>query len=321
MSKRQEKIAAMAAARPIGCTLKADLLKHGFALDRDVAGPAHKLLNNFRFAAQQVSRIPAILDPVDRVKPDEPLDDWTFALPPFELQWIETVFDELRFGCVVGSSKPEPGQPRSVMMFGFSQHKDNIIRRPKAVAWIRLEVDDAGTAVKKIPAQMFIEKDGQKEARSALLYAYAIVKTIQIMTATSSVGLHEIVHKDANDVRLPRRQRQQAFSERYHVLVVKNPRTGKVVYDDAPDGRKGIMPKHVARGHWARYGPEFNAGLLFGKYSGRVWVPDADKGDEKNGVIKKDYAIVATESFAAATSPSNVDHQSPHMGQEEHAHV
>lgn len=53
------------------------------------------------------------------------------------------------------------------------------------------------------------------------------------------------------------------------------------------------MPRHVCRGHFAEYGPEFSKGLLFGKYAGRFFIPPHLKGDKKNGIVEKDYAIPA----------------------------
>jgi hypothetical protein len=80
-----------------------------------------------------------------------------------------------------------------------------------------------------------------------------------------------------------------ADSYRYHTLVVRPPGAHK----DSPAQEIGIMPRHVCRGHFAEYGPEFNKGLLFGRYSGRFYIPPHLKGDKKNGVVEKDYAIPA----------------------------
>jgi hypothetical protein len=74
---------------------------------------------------------------------------------------------------------------------------------------------------------------------------------------------------------------------RYHVLTVR-PAGSK---PGTPGQDIGIMPRHVCRGHFAEYGPEFNKGLLFGKYAGRFYVPPHLKGDKKNGVVEKDYQI------------------------------
>ena len=55
------------------------------------------------------------------------------------------------------------------------------------------------------------------------------------------------------------------------------------------------MPRHVCRGHFAEYGPQFGKGLLFGRYAGRFFIPPHLRGDEKNGIVEKDYAVAAPE--------------------------
>lgn len=79
-------------------------------------------------------------------------------------------------------------------------------------------------------------------------------------------------------------------SYRYHTLVVRPPGAKS----DSPGQDIGIMPRHVCRGHFAEYGPEFGKGLLFGKYAGRFFIPPHLKGDKKNGVVEKDYMVAAS---------------------------
>lgn len=76
---------------------------------------------------------------------------------------------------------------------------------------------------------------------------------------------------------------------RYHTLIVR-PAGSK---PGTPGQEIGMMPRHVCRGHFSEYGPEFGKGLLFGKYSGRFFIPPCIKGDKKNGIVEKDYAIPA----------------------------
>lgn len=78
-------------------------------------------------------------------------------------------------------------------------------------------------------------------------------------------------------------------SYRYHTLVVR-PAGSK---PGTPGQDIGIMPRHVCRGHFAEYGPEFNKGLLFGKYAGRFYVPPHMKGKNENGTVEKDYMVSA----------------------------
>lgn len=81
-------------------------------------------------------------------------------------------------------------------------------------------------------------------------------------------------------------------SYRYHTLVVR-PAGSK---PGTPGQDIGIMPRHICRGHFSEYGPEFNKGLLFGKYAGRFYIPPHMKGDKKNGIVEKDYVIQKVET-------------------------
>ncbi len=62
---------------------------------------------------------------------------------------------------------------------------------------------------------------------------------------------------------------------------------------------KGISPDspfRIVRGHFSTYGMPHPSdgkmrGKLFGKYSGRFWVPKHDVGTPKAGVIEKDYEV------------------------------
>jgi len=76
---------------------------------------------------------------------------------------------------------------------------------------------------------------------------------------------------------------------RYHILVVRPP--GARADDHSQEQEIGIMPRHVCRGHFAEYGPEFGKGLLFGRYAGRFFIPPHLKGRKENGVVEKDYEI------------------------------
>ena len=51
------------------------------------------------------------------------------------------------------------------------------------------------------------------------------------------------------------------------------------------------MPRHVCRGHFAEYGPQFGKGLLFGKHAGRFFVPPHLKGKKEYGVVEKDDSL------------------------------
>lgn len=86
-----------------------------------------------------------------------------------------------------------------------------------------------------------------------------------------------------------RRFGASAYGYRYHVLVVR-PATAKL---GSPGIDIGSMPRHMCRGHFAEYGPEFGKGLLFGRLAGRFYIPPHLKGRTENGEVAKDYAVAS----------------------------
>ena len=74
---------------------------------------------------------------------------------------------------------------------------------------------------------------------------------------------------------------------RYHTLTVRPPGAST----DHPGEEVGSMPWHKRRGNYARDGPKYGKGLLFGQHEGKFYRPATAVGDKKNGVVEKDYAV------------------------------
>lgn len=60
------------------------------------------------------------------------------------------------------------------------------------------------------------------------------------------------------------------------------------------------VPLSTVNGHFAKYGPEFGRGLLFGKYAGRFWIPQHARGSRDHGVNVNDYNLEAQPASDAA---------------------
>lgn len=101
---------------------------------------------------------------------------------------------------------------------------------------------------------------------------------------------------------LPNRQRRRNAEQRgivlpaLHRIVVKVPGT-KQPYTIAGPRRPGepVMPAHMVRGHFAEYGTDRP---LFGKYTGRFWIPAHVRGKRQadQDVKPKPYVIVPSEA-------------------------
>ena len=50
-------------------------------------------------------------------------------------------------------------------------------------------------------------------------------------------------------------------------------------------------PASPVRGHFAHYGPEWNRGLLFGKYSGRFYIPQHVRGNVEQGTREQRFVL------------------------------
>jgi len=87
--------------------------------------------------------------------------------------------------------------------------------------------------------------------------------------------------------RAAKRTMRDASYFRYHTLVVKPPGAKST----SPGVEIDVMPFHKCRGHFAEYGPEFNKGLLFGKYAGRFYMSPCVKGKKEHGRVEKDYEL------------------------------
>lgn len=60
------------------------------------------------------------------------------------------------------------------------------------------------------------------------------------------------------------------------------------------------VPLSTVNGHFAKYGPEWGRGLLFGKYAGRFWIPQHARGSREHGVNVNDYNLEAQTASDAA---------------------
>ncbi len=57
-------------------------------------------------------------------------------------------------------------------------------------------------------------------------------------------------------------------------------------------GQGGGIALSSVRGHFATYGPEYGKGLLFGKLSGRFWVPQHARGERDKGETEQSFRLI-----------------------------
>lgn len=94
---------------------------------------------------------------------------------------------------------------------------------------------------------------------------------------------------------LPSRQQRRSAERRgepwrsHYVLEINPNRSQKVYPEQAGIGSPPAKRLHICRGHFATYSEDRP---LFGKYSGRFWVPAHVRGNADVGEIDKDYRIL-----------------------------
>lgn len=225
---------------------------------------------------------------------------------PFPLFWIEGLTDQgLVFGGLLvtreadgiplplGSDRPPDASHATVIhaLFdtpsrrGPSYLGGNIIWMDKNTQPVIRNNDIVMTT--GIP-RMIANKEVALRASQMLQRITASVLDTLMVLSCKNVALSPRRQTDTAAVReATRRNGGHPAGYRYHVLVVRPPGARS----DAPPQDIGNMPRHICRGHFSEYGPEFGKGLLFGKYAGRFYVPPHIKGDAKNGIVEKDYAV------------------------------
>lgn len=208
---------------------------------------------------------------------------------PFPRFWLEgNLFDDgTRWGAYVMTKKQDDHTDVECACV-LCRPTDS---RPIFIGGYRFALD-AGGNVTKGSRQLILDKerveiDGRDAAEEVTGGIGAFVMdTLQIL-GCRNVSLSPR-NNDPKDTRIAaKRHGGNPDYYKYHVLVVRPPGARS----DAPSQEIGTMPRHVCRGHFAEYGPEFNKGLLFGKYAGRFFIPPHLKGDKGNGTVEKDYEI------------------------------
>ena len=129
----------------------------------------------------------------------------------------------------------------------------------------------------------------QKSARDVTVVAVSAALDTLLLLTCKNISLSPRDNDPKQVRKAVKRHGGKPEDYRYHVLVVRPP--GAKAGDTSQEQEIGVMPRHVCRGHFSEYGPEFGKGLLFGKYAGRFYIPPHLKGDKKNGTVEKDYEI------------------------------
>lgn len=258
---------------------------------------------------------PIIVDPV--VQPMGEYDyNWNRYVSmsiPFDRFWVEGQLggpDEL-WGTKVSAIRIEDDCPASLKKVDVGGWVLQLMycvagkdHAPSTVGKILIWVDKDGVLLDAprgelvfidmlVPDLISFLPDGVPEIENPTLRhdcARQIAQTVcdvLVLLGCKNVGLSAIT--DNKQFRIAtKRHGPSSTGYRYHVLVVR-PAGGK---SDSPGIEIGTMPRHVCRGHFAEYGPDFGKGLLFGRLAGRFYIPPHVRGNTEYGEVAKDYLVV-----------------------------
>lgn len=110
--------------------------------------------------------------------------------------------------------------------------------------------------------------------------------------AMSFLSCKNVARRDATTIDGPSEKwirRQKAPAIRYHVLDI-NPMKEVLRTEGGIESNGLKKAMHICRGHFATYAPEKP---LFGKVTGTFWVPAHVRGSVENGIVDKDYRVMA----------------------------
>lgn len=105
----------------------------------------------------------------------------------------------------------------------------------------------------------------------------------------------QIENKPDEKLQKARVKRGRLPLTRYYTLQIDPNRTPGQYKARQAAGENGNLPLHIVRGHFAYYGIEGPGGWvrkkLFGKYSGRYFIPQMVRGSKQHGEVIKDYQV------------------------------
>lgn len=165
------------------------------------------------------------------------------------------------------------------LMYRFSSHEDDTFNFE--VVQIDLNEDYQEIARRGMPD---VSSNRGEEVRQIVNSA---------LTTIAFMNCHNIELIDHEPDPDTSREYERHFGSpltKYKTLAIKQ--TGKRYESGDPQPYQDLIPLHLRRGHFAHYTDD---APLFGKYTGTFWRPATVVGNEKNGVVVKDYKVEAPE--------------------------
>lgn len=147
--------------------------------------------------------------------------------------------------------------------------------------FVIVECDENWSVIKASVACM--EKD--KGMSQCGYWAYPCAMAIALLNCKNA---HAVDETDRLGPGKKWERRQKVPEIRYKTLKIGSISKSSTPGETGDHRGDSIMSAHICRGHFSTYTEERP---LFGKYSGKFWIPAHVRGSAKNGVVVKDYEV------------------------------
>ncbi len=216
--------------------------------------------------------------------------------PPFSSVWIEGVAQDSGILVIVVNNLHKSDKQEAItsfLCFLFIQGHGKVYG-PVHQNMFRANCEGLGFADKRCE---FIAKKGISY-KSVTMICGEEEDRKMMDSITVPVVLNFLKLVNANNISFPIRKydintyntralKKRNMNNRYHVLKIHKPGE-KVIGESTDTTNEGNVPLHTVRGHLRTYDTKG----LFGKLFGTFFIPSHARGDEKNGTVTKDYALV-----------------------------
>jgi len=169
----------------------------------------------------------------------------------------------------------------------YSRRADGSDSTPLGRMTITLDVDGFEMRSKYFSAPEQVIALGKDEVESAKFFTKTIIVPVLVAISLLHCKNIELVSKPVT--RAMRRRVERTGKPMVIEKVLELEPFKRKVINQTSNGHTGLtLAMHICRGHFREYSEEKP---LFGKYSGKYWIPQHARGDKGTGEISKDYKV------------------------------
>lgn len=237
------------------------------------------------------------------------VNDFPRARPPFERMWVEyrypSTFRSKEIGEVVSDaakrgfeaffgacvSKPPPSkEPGEWLISGnsFLARQGKIVEKCGPTRSFRFDLDRGGEI-----STFYIPIHAGNTADEKASYLFVFHPILLAFSLGNCKNIEIVEVSPDRKLQKARERRGKPRLSSYRIInVLPFGKTYRQTVRKVEGEARGLA-LHIRAGSFARYGPEFGRGKLFGKHEGMFWRPQSLVGNAEHGVSVHDYAAKA----------------------------